>query len=54
MINHIRAMFLLAAIIAVIGGIVLLALYFPVGLGIVLGILAAAFLYDLCFTIVRK
>lgn len=52
--NHIRAMLLFAAIIAVFSGVSLLALYFPVGLGIVLGILAAAFLYDVCLTIVRK
>ena len=54
MINHIMAMLLFAAIIAVIVGIGLLALYAPVGIGIVLGILAAVFLYDLCLTIVRN
>jgi hypothetical protein len=46
MINHIKAMLLFAAIVAVIVGIGFLRL--------VLGILAAVFLYDLCLTIVRK
>ena len=54
MINHIRAMLLFAAIIAVFTGIGLLAIYFPVGLSIVLLGLAAAFLYDVCLIIVRK
>ena len=54
MINHIRAMFLFAAIIAVFSGVFLLALYAPVGIGIVLGILAAAVLYEFCLEIVRK
>jgi len=54
MINHIRAMLLFAAIISVIVGVFLLALYFPVGLLVVLLIVAAVFLYDLCLLIVRK
>jgi|688.fasta_scaffold178905_5 hypothetical protein len=61
MINHIRAMLLFAAIISVIVGVFLLALYFPVGLLVVLLILIvvlllklAVFLYDLCLLIVRK
>jgi hypothetical protein len=54
MINHIRAMLLFAAIISVIVGVFLLALYFPAGLAAILLILGAVFLYDLCFLIVRK
>ena len=54
MINHIMAMLLFAAIIAVIVGIGLLAFYAPVAIGIVLGIIAAAFLYNLCLTVVRN
>jgi hypothetical protein len=54
MINHIKAMLLFTWIIAAIVGIVLLVAYFPVGLAIVFGILAAVFLYDLCLTLVRR
>lgn len=52
MINHIRAMLLFAAIIAVFSGVSLLALYFPVGLGIVVGIIALVSLYLFCLEIV--
>jgi len=54
MINHIRAMLLFAWIIAAIVGIFLLVAYFPIGLLVVLLIVAAVFLYDLCLLIVRK
>jgi hypothetical protein len=54
MINHIMAMLLFAAIIAVIVGIGLLAFYAPVAIGIVLGIIAAVSLYLFCLEIVRK
>jgi hypothetical protein len=47
-------MLLFGAIITVFSGIGLLAFYFPVGLSIVLLGLAAAFLYDVCLTIVRN
>jgi hypothetical protein len=54
MINHIKAMLLFAAIISAFVGFFLLVAYFPVGLLVVLLIVGAVFLYDLCLLIVRK